>query len=336
MSDHKRIFCLSKAFKPFSKAVIAAAAIAMLPAGLARAADYPNHAITMIVGFAPGGFVDTLARMVALKLSERLKQNVIVENRAGAGGNLAHRLVAEAKPDGYTILAASTSIAINDQLYKNKGYDTQAFTAVSIAASTPEILANNPQRPEKNLKDVVATARAKGINFGTAGAGSGSFIAAEYFFRHLAKVPAQHIPFQGGAPAITAALGNQIDLLAVAMAGGVAQPIKRGLLRGIASASEKRVEGLEDTPTYAEMGYPGFVVTSWTGYFVNAKTDPAIVAKLNQEINAIMKDPAIVAKIKPIGFTPIYGTKDDAQKMFEDEVKKWGTMVNTIGVSIGK
>src|SRR3954464_10679897 len=175
--------------------VAAALVVALGPFQSAHTQQYPSKTISIVVGFAPGGFIDTIARLVGQKLSERLGQPVVVENRAGAGGNLAHRIVAAAAPDGHTILAATTSIAINESLYKNRGYSAGDFTTLAISASTAEIIVSHPNGA-KTLQDMLAGAKTRPMNYGTAGAGSASYIVTEYFFRNLAKVPAQHVPFQ--------------------------------------------------------------------------------------------------------------------------------------------
>lgn len=314
--------------------VLAAMAIVCAGIGRATAEPYPNRPITLVVGFTPGGFIDILARMIGHKLSERTGHPVVVETRAGAGGNIAHRAVASAEPDGYTLLAATTSLAINETLYKNRGYTADDFVTVAIPVSSPEVLANHPGRLERNLREVVEGAKARPVNFGTAGAGSGSYIAAEYFFRKLAKVPATHVPFQGGAPAITAGVANQIDVVAVAMAGGAVAPIRSGRLRGLGVASEKRVPSLPDVPTYKEAGFPPFVATAWAGFFAPAKTDPEIVFKLNALIDDIMNEPDVVSKLQHMGFDPIHTPQSQADKFFRSEVDKWGQMVTTLGISI--
>jgi tripartite-type tricarboxylate transporter receptor subunit TctC len=318
-------------------AVVAAAPFALFgqasASGQASAQGYPTRNITIVVGFAPGGFIDSLARVVGQKLSQRLGQPVVIENKPGASGNIAHKAVAAAAPDGHTLLAASTSIAINESLFKNKGYAASDLASISIAVTNPEVLAVHPSRPEKTLKEFVEAAKAKGqpITFATAGIGSGSYIAAEYFFRIIAGIPAAHVPYQGGAPAIAAAMGNQVDLVAVAMAGGVAEPIKSGALRGLGVASEKRVAGLEGVPTYAEGGFPGFTASSWGGFFAPAKTSSEIVRRLNGLVNEILKEPDVVARLAPLGLEPIQGSPADAEALFQTEVEMWTKMVTSIG-----
>jgi tripartite-type tricarboxylate transporter receptor subunit TctC len=298
----------------------------------ALAQQYPSKTITIVVGFAPGGFIDTISRLVGQKLSERLGQPVVVENRAGAGGNLAHRIVAAAVPDGHTILAATTSIAINESLYKNRGYSAGDFVTLAISASTAEIIVSHPDGP-KTLKEMLEAAKTKPVNYGTAGAGSASYIVTEYFFQKLAKVPAQHVPFQGGGPLVNAALAHHIDLAAAAMAGGFVPHVQAGTLRGLAIARDQRMAVVADVPTYAEAGYP-LSASSWAGFFAPAKTPPEVVAKLNAAMNDIMKEPDVLAKLVPIGFEPINGSPAQADAMFRSEIEKWRQMVEGIGLQI--
>ena len=237
-------------------------------------------------------------------------------------------------PDGYTLLATTTALAINETLHKDNQFASTDFTTVAIAASSPEALATSPSNPAKNLADFVKAAHGKTINFGSAGVGSGSHIEAEYFFKFLAKVPAVHIPFQGGAPAINATIGNQIDLLATTLGGGAAAQIAGGKLKGLGIAADKRAAVVPDVPTYAEQGFPGFTATWWVDFFAPAKTDPHIVATLNAAINDIVKYPAVQAKLTSIGFDPITGSQPQADAMFKDEVQKWGKMVKALNLSI--
>jgi tripartite-type tricarboxylate transporter receptor subunit TctC len=314
-------------------AVAAVLAVFCGHAGPAQAQQYPSKTITIVVGFAPGGFIDTISRLVGQKLSDRLGQPVVVENRSGAGGNLAHRVVAAAAPDGHTILAATASIAINESLYKNRGYVATDFTTIAISASTPEIIVTHPNGP-KSLKEMLESAKVKPVNYGTAGAGSASYIVTEYFFRMLAKVPAQHVPFQGGGPLVNAAIAHHVDLAAAAMAGGFVPHVQAGSLRGLAIASDKRVAVVKDVPTYAESGYPGFTASSFAGFFAPAKTPPEVVNKLNTAINEIMKEPDVLARLVPVGFEPIYGSAPESDALFRAEIEKWRQMVEGIGLQI--
>jgi tripartite-type tricarboxylate transporter receptor subunit TctC len=301
---------------------------------LVRADTYPANKITIIVAFAAGGFADTMARLVGQGLSDRLHQSVVVENHPGAGGNIAAALVARATPDGYTLLATTTALAINDTLFENKQFSASDLKAVAMVASSPEALATSADSPANNLADFIKAMSGKTINFGSAGVGTGSHIEAEYFFKFLAKTPAQHIPFQGGAPAINAAIGNQIDLLAATLGGPAAAQITAGKLKGLGIAADKRAAVVPNVPTYAEQGFKDFTASSWVGVFAPSKTDPQILAALNAAINEIVKSQEVEAKLVALGFEPMTGKQAEVDPMFNDEVKKWGKMVKALNLSV--
>jgi tripartite-type tricarboxylate transporter receptor subunit TctC len=315
--------------------LFAATATALLCfAPLAQAQTYPANKITLIVGFAPGGLADTLARLIGQGLTERLHQTVVVENRGGAGGNIAAGLVARANPDGYTLLATTTALAINETLHENNPFTRTDLAAIAIPATSPEALATSPSNPANNLVDFIKAMHGRTINFGSAGVGTGSHIEAAYFFKFLAKVPAQHIPFQGGAPAMSAVLGNQIDLLAATVGGPAAAQIASGRLKGLGLAADKRLSAIPNVPTYAEQGFPQFTASSWSGFFAPAKTDPKILATLNAAINDIIKTPAVQKKLIDLGFDPIVSSQPEAEALFNSEIDKWGQMVKALGLSV--
>lgn len=307
---------------------------AVLASGRARAETYPANKITLIVAFAPGGIADTLARLIGQGLSDRLHQSVVVENRSGAGGNIAAEIVAKAAPDGYTLLATTTALAINETLFANKPFAASDFKTVAIAASSPEALVTGPNNPASSLADILKNAAGKTLNYAVPGVGTGSHIEAEYFFKVLAKAPAQMIPFQGGAPAITATIGGQVDLMATTLGGGAVAQINSGKLKGLGIAADKRAAVVPNVPTYAEQGFPGFTAASWVGFFAPAKTDPQILAALNGAIGDIVKSAAVRTKLTDMGFDPIAGSQAEADAMFHAEVKKWGDMVKALGLSI--
>ena len=322
-------------WRVFTHVVIALAALGgALGVHDVSAQPYPARDITFIVAFAPGGVADTLARFVGKGLGERLGRTVVVENRGGAGGNIAAAAVARAAPDGYTLLVTTTAVAINETLRPNKGFAASDLKPIAIVASSPEALVTSPDNPAANLADFLKAAQGKNITFGSAGVGSGSHIAAEYFFKEIAKISATHVPFQGGAPAITATIGNQIDLLATTLGGGAAAQIASSKLKGLGVASAKRAAVTPNVPTYAEAGYPNFEAASWVGVFAPAGTSPEIVTKLNMTIEEVMKDPALRQKLTAIGFDPIEGSQAQAETTFKAEVEKWGKMVKTLGLSI--
>ncbi|MGA9008293.1 MAG: tripartite tricarboxylate transporter substrate-binding protein [Xanthobacteraceae bacterium] len=311
-----------------------AVAILVLAFGPARAQPALPGKVTLIVAFAPGGIADTLDRMIGQGLGERLHQTVVVENRGGAGGNIAASFVARSPADGATLLATTTAIAINETLFANKDYSASDFKTIAIAASSPEALVTGQSNPAGSLTELMKSADGKTINFAVPGVGTGSHIEAEYFFKFLAKVPAQQIPFQGGAPAISATIGNQVDLMATTLGGGAAAQIAGGKLKGLAIAADKRAVVAPNVPTYAELGFPGFTAASWVGFYAPAKTDPQILATLNATINDIVQTPDVQKKLTDTGFDPITGSQAQADAMFAAEVKKWGDMVKALGLTI--
>jgi tripartite-type tricarboxylate transporter receptor subunit TctC len=317
--------------KAFIGCWLGAIALGGLTTG-AAAQPYPTQKITLLVAFAPGGVADTVARLVGQGLGERLKQSVVVENHGGAGGNIAAAMAARAPADGYTLLATTTALAINETLREQKQFNAQDFVTVAIVASSPESLIVNPDNPARTLDDLVKSG--KPVNFGSAGVGSGSHIMAEYFFKTVAKIPAQHIPFQGGAPATNALLGNQIDVLATTLGGGAAAQITAGKLKGLGIASERRVAATPDVPTFTEAGYRNFYAASWVGFFAPAKTDPKVVASLNEAINETVRSATVRERLGAIGFDPIAGSPSQAQAMFESEIRKWGAMVKALGITV--
>jgi tripartite-type tricarboxylate transporter receptor subunit TctC len=295
--------------------------------------SYPERSIRFVVAFAAGGVADATARILSQSLSRRLGQTVVVENRGGAGGNIAAQVVSRASPDGYTVLITTTAIAINETLYKNRGYETGALAPVAIVASTPDIIAVSSANPAKSLADFIKRAKDKPITFGTAGVGSPSFVAATYFFKVLAKIDATHVPFQGGAPAVNAIVANNIDSIAISLPS-VAPQINYGHLRGLGIAAPKRSAALPDVPTYADGGYPDFYSDSWMGIFVPAATDPAIIKRLNDAIEEALQEPGVSESLKKLGFEVILNSRDEAEAMFKSETQKWGSMVKQIKLTI--
>jgi tripartite-type tricarboxylate transporter receptor subunit TctC len=301
--------------------------------GLAQTASaqtFPTQTITFQVAFAAGGIADVVARLVGQRLSQRLGHAVVVENRGGAGGNLAAKAVGGAAPDGHTILATTTSLAVNETATRNKGFSADDLRAVAIVAFSPDVLAVHPSNPAKDLREFVKSG--KSFTYGSAGVGTGPHIGAEYFFREVAKVQALHVPFTGGAPAVAAAVGNHVDSIVLTLPT-VVPPITQGLLRGIGLASATRNSAVPDVPTYGEMGFPNVYSGSWVGFFAPAKTPDAIVAKLNAEINAIMQEPQAQEKLKIIGFDVTIKTVGEASDYFRSEVATWGKMIRAIGYS---
>jgi tripartite-type tricarboxylate transporter receptor subunit TctC len=310
----------------------AAVLVGAVLASSAHAQTYPTQNITFQVAFAAGGIADVVARLVGQKLSERLGRTVVVENRGGAGGNIAAKVVSGAAPDGYTILATTTSLAVNETASRNKGFSVNDLRTLAIVAISPDVLAVHPSNPAKDLKEFVNSGKGKSFTYGSAGVGTGPHIGAEYFFREVVKVQAVHVPFTGGAPAVQAAIGNHVDAIVLTLPT-VVPPITQGLLRGIGLASATRSSAVPNVPTYGEMGFPNFYSGSWVGFFAPVQTPDTIVEKLNAEINAIMKETEAQQKLKSIGFDAIIKPTAEATDYFKREVATWGKMSRAIGYS---
>jgi tripartite-type tricarboxylate transporter receptor subunit TctC len=316
--------------------IVATSIAALTPLVASPAAaqqPYPSQPITIVVAAAAGGFADGVARAVGEKLGARLGQNVVIENKGGAGGNLGARTVAQSAPDGHTILVSTTSMAINGTLYRNMGYATDDIRPAAIVGSAPEAIVVHPGNPVNNLAELITAANTKSVEFGTAGVGSGSFIAAEYLFKVLAKTQMVHVPFPGGAPAITAVLGGHIAAVAATLSPLITH-INSGKLKGIGIASPKRHAVAPSVPTYAESGFPDFYAASWVGFFVPAKTGDAMVEKLNAAINDILKDADTQARLARFGLDPMYGNPAETTRFFKAEVDHWGRMVRALDLSI--
>jgi tripartite-type tricarboxylate transporter receptor subunit TctC len=301
------------------------------PAALAQ--TYPAQNINMIVAFAAGGIADVVGRLVGQKAGERLGRTVVVENRGGAGGNLAARAVAQAAPDGYTLLATTSAIAVNDSASRNKGYATEDLRPVAFVAISPDVIAVHPSNPARDLKEFVANAREKSFTFGSAGVGTGPHIGAEYFFREVAKVKSVHVPFTGGAPAVQATAGNHVDAVVLTLPT-VTPLITQGTLRGLGLASPTRNTAVPNVPTYGEMGFPNVYSGSWVAFFAPAKTPDAIVNRLNAEMNRVMADAEVLEKLKAIGFDPIVKDQAATVDYFKSEIANWGKMVRAVGITV--
>ena len=319
------------AFSRLGRVALIASLAGCVLAQPASAQTYPTQSINVVVAFAAGGIADAIGRLVGQKLNERLKQQVVIENRGGAGGNLAARAVSTAAPDGYTLLATTTALAVNETATKNRGYNTSDLRPVAIVAISPDVLAVHPSNPAKTLKEFIANGKKASFTYGSAGVGTAPHIGAEYLFKEVAKVQSVHVPFTGGAPAVTAALGNHVNALVLTLPT-VTPHIVQGRLRGLGLASEKRVAAVKDVPTYREMGID-VLSGSWVGFFAPAKTPDAVVLKLNTEINQIMKSPDVLAKLAQIGFEPISKTLPETEAYFKTEVANWGKMVRAAGVA---
>jgi tripartite-type tricarboxylate transporter receptor subunit TctC len=311
-------------------AIAGAVAAVLGQAGVAQAqGSYPVKPVRTVVAFAAGGFADTVARLVGQKLSERLGQPVLVENRGGAGGNIAARQVASAAPDGYTLLVHTAAISINPSLYKNPGFDlTNDLLPVANTGSTPGLFAVHSSNNATSLQDLIKAYKGKRLTFSTAGVGTSSHLAGEYLFKVLAGLDAVHVPFQGGAPAITAVVSNQVDVISGSMPP-VAPFVRKGTLKALGVSSLQRVNGLPDVPTVSEAGFKDFEERSWVGYFAPARTGGDIVQRVNADINQILALPDIKDRFTALGMDAHPGSPAEFAAYVRKEAAKWATVIKT-------
>lgn len=306
---------------------------AALAMPMARAQSWPARPVKLVVGFAPAGPADIVARILQSRLSERLKQPVVIENRGGAGGNVAAQAVSRMEPDGHSLLVTTSAFAVNPSLSRNAGYDPlKNFATVNIVAGTPNLIVAAPDLPAHTLQDVFALAKKQNLSFGTAGAGTTPHLSAEYLFKSLAKVNIVHAPFTGAGPSLSAAAGNQIPLASVALPAALALA-KSGKVRPLAVTSTKRVRSLPDVPTVAELGFSGFSFTTWVGFFAPARTPQAVLARLNSESNLILFIPEVQEQLEKAGFDVIGGPLPKVGDYLKAEVAKYARVVKETGVT---
>ena len=304
--------------------------------GIASAADYPTRQITLVVPYPPGGGVDAMARVVAQKLSEAFKQQVVVENRGGGGGTIGTRAVARAAPDGYTLLLGHTgTISINPSLYVNLGIDPRKdFAPIGLIASMPVVLLANPAFPAKTVADFIALAKKEPgkLNIGTSAVGTGGYMCAE-LFKSVAGIQATIIPYKGTAPVMNDLLGGH-----VAIAFGVLPPalgnLQAGKLRAVAVASLKRSSLLPDTPTFDESGLPGFEGVLHYGVLAPAGTPQEIVDRLSAELRKLVATDDVKNRIHAEGGDPMTSTAAEYAADIDKEEKKWAGLVHRLGLKV--
>jgi tripartite-type tricarboxylate transporter receptor subunit TctC len=297
----------------------------------AQAADYPNRTVTFVVGFAPGGGIDTFARVVAHELSAQPGFSVVVENRPGAASNIAARTVAAAAPDGYTLLFTGNSYAINQTLYRNPGYATADLRAVVFVAIDSMAIAVNAGNPAHTLAEFLDNARNRPFNFGFGG--SSARIGAEFVFHVLAKTDAAGVPFQSGAPALSALLGRHIDILAAPVVE-VHPQIEQGAVRALAVTGPRRAAALPDTPTLDELGLHGLGINGWIGLLAPAHTPDEICLKLHDMVMRAIAPPGIDRRLRDLGYEPYAGSFADADGFLKQQIDTWGHMIRATGLTV--
>ncbi len=302
---------------------------------LVLAQSFPNKPIKVLVPFPAGGTVDFFARTLAPKLSEALGQTVLVENRPGAGGNIATEAVAKAAPDGYTLLMGSEIVAINTSLYSKLNYDPlKDLAPIVLVGTVPNILIVNPAVPANNVKELIALGKNKTANlsYASTGQGTSTHLSTE-LFKNMTGMEAVHVPYKGGPPAIADLLGGQVNMMFINMPTGIAH-VRSGKVKILAVSSKKRVAQLPDVPTVEEAGVKGFVTYAWSGLFAPAGTPREVVTRLNQEVVKLLKLPAIREQLASQGAEAVGDTPEEFGLFMRNEVAQWAHMVRTSGAKV--
>ena len=310
-------------------------AIGALLATSALAQAYPAKPVKVVVPYPPGGPTDIVARLVSQKLAEQTGQQFVVENRAGAGGNIGAEAVARAPADGYTLLVATTAHAINPSLFKSLGYDLQKdFAPVSQLTGGPLVIVVNPSLPAKNVRELIALARSKpgGLNLASSGNGQSTHLSAE-LFSSMAGIKMNHVPYKGSAPALTDVIAGQADLMFDTMLSAMPQA-KTGKLRALAVTSAARSPAAPDLPTVAESGLPGYEAIAWNGLLAPAGTPKDVVAKLNAELKRTLELPEVKERFAAQGFAAAWGPPDKFAAFLQSELAKWAKVVKTSGATV--
>jgi tripartite-type tricarboxylate transporter receptor subunit TctC len=318
------------------RALVAGLSLLLVPLA-AKAQDFPNKQIRLIVPFPPGGPNDIIARVVGQRMSEILKQPLVIDNRGGQGGVLGTDVVAKAAPDGYTIGIVSASSLVISPTMDKVAYDVHKdFAPVTLVTTVPEMLVVATNVPAKNMAELVALAKAQPgkLNFASAGIGGLPHLAGE-LFKLTAKIDIVHVPYRGAAPAINDLLGQQVQMTFLDLPVILPQ-IKAGLLRPIALGAPERAPTAPDVPTTAEVGMPDLLIENWYGMIAPAGTPEKIVATLNRAANEAMNDPSVKAKLAEQGLTVAGDTPQQFRDFIEAEIKKWAGVIKDAGVPIEK
>ena len=322
--------------KPTKRSARLALFVALFASGVALAQSYPSKPIRFVAPFPPGGPADILARIIAQPLSDRWAQQVIIDNRAGAGGNIGADIVAKAPPDGYTLLLGTVGThAINPSLYSGMPYDNvKDFEPVSLIAMVTIVLVTHPSVPVASVKELIALARTRPgeLTFGSPGNGSPQHLAGE-LFNTMTKVKMLHIPYKGAVPALQDLLGGRISMIFSSMPPALPH-VKTGRIKALAVTSSKRSPATPDLPTIAESGVPGYEVINWYGVLTPAGTSKDIVSRLNSETNRIMNLPDVKERLAAQGAETLTSTPQEFGAFIKSETAKWAKVVKFSGARV--
>jgi tripartite-type tricarboxylate transporter receptor subunit TctC len=305
-----------------------------LSAGVAHAA-WPDRPVTLVVPYPPGGPTDIVARVVAQGLGDALKQTVIVDNRAGAGGNIGADMVAKSAPDGYTLLIATTAHAINMSLFTNLTYDTRkSFAPVSLLTSGPLAVVTRPDLPATDIASLIALAKSQPgkMTYGSSGNGQSTHLSAA-MFNVMAGTTMVHVPYRGSAPALTDVMGGQTDIMFDTMLSSMPY-VKGGKLKLLATTGRARSAAAPDTPTVAEAGLPGYEATAWNGLVAPAGTPEAVLTQLSAALKTVLAKPDVQEKFAAQGFAAQWMAPATFGAFVNDEIDKWATVVKTSGATV--
>jgi tripartite-type tricarboxylate transporter receptor subunit TctC len=322
----------AQAFRCFVVAIVSWTVLTVA----AGAQNYPQRVVRIVNPFPPGGSVDTMARMLAQKLTDNLGQQFIVENRAGAGGNTGAEMVAKSEPDGYTLLfTAPGPLVVNQTLFvKGLPYDpAKDLAPIALFATAPIVLMVHPAVPANNVQELIALAKSQPgkINFASAGAGSTNHLSGE-LFKSLAKIDITHVPYRGAGPAMNDLIGGHVQMFFDLLPASL-QQINSGKVRALANAGAKRPVALPNLPTVAEQGLAGFDASSWVGLVAPVQTPAPVLARLAEETEKILKSPEMIARIRELGSEPGTVFRNDFAAFMKAETAKWGEVIRVSGAT---
>jgi tripartite-type tricarboxylate transporter receptor subunit TctC len=314
-------------------AVLAAACLGLAPLSSAHAQGYPAKPVHIIVAFAPGGPVDVVARLAAIKFSEVLGQPAVVENRPSSSGNLGTQVVAKAPPDGYTILATSSAFAVNVTLSPNAGYVPGDFAPIIQAATQPNVIVVQAEFPAKTLPELLEMAKTRKLAYASPGTGTTPHLTGEHIFKVIGKVDVVHVPHKGAGPAASAVVSGEPPIGSLAVTAPIPF-VRAGRLRALAISSATRHPQLPDVPTFAELGFPEIQDYTWVGFFAPAGTPAEIVQKLNDALNRVLQMPDVRERLDALTLEPVGGSPQQFADYVRAEVVKWGAIVKQTGAKV--